>query len=141
MTQSDDELIEAARSARQNAYAPYSKFAVGAALKTKSGKVFTGVNVENASFGLTLCAERSAIVSAVSAGEQEFSSIAVVADTDGPVSPCGACRQVLAEFGLEWRVLLSNLNGHNQELKVGDLLPGAFVKSELDNFHKKGDHS
>ncbi|MDF1663644.1 MAG: cytidine deaminase [Planctomycetota bacterium] len=140
MTLSDDELVEAARAARNHAYAPYSKFAVGAALQTKSGQVFTGVNVENASFGLTLCAERSAIVSAVSAGQQDFSEIAVVADTDGPVSPCGACRQVLAEFGLDWRVILSNMKDKSRELSVGDLLPGAFVKSELDNFHKKGDN-
>lgn len=138
MTLSDDELIQAAQAARKHAYAPYSNFAVGAALQTKSGELFTGVNVENASYGLTLCAERSAVVSAVSAGHQDFSVIAVVADTKGPVSPCGACRQVLSEFGLEWRVILSNTKNEAQELTVGDLLPGAFDKRELDKFQKKG---
>src|SRR6478609_7284214 len=93
-----DDLFEKAAIARLSAYAPYSDFRVGAALLTESGKVFTGGNVENISYGLTICAERAAVFAAVQAGEREFKAIAIVADTGEPISPCGACRQVLAEF-------------------------------------------
>jgi cytidine deaminase len=138
MNSRDTELVELALQVREKAYAPYSKFLVGAALRAVSGRSFLGVNVENASYGLTMCAERSAIVSAVSAGETQFEAIAIVADTEGAVSPCGACRQVLAEFGLNWRVILSNLKGDQKEYLVSDLLPGAFEKSDLDKSTQKG---
>ncbi|MGD1979531.1 MAG: cytidine deaminase, partial [Akkermansiaceae bacterium] len=105
----DQELINAAMSARERSYSPYSKFPVGAALLTKRGKLFCGTNVENASYGLTICAERVAIGTAVAAGEQEFSAIAVVVKGGG--SPCGACRQVLYEFAPDLRVLMADENG------------------------------
>lgn len=116
-------LIQSAWDARENAYAPYSKFAVGAALLAADGRVFSGCNVENLSFGLTVCAERVAIGSAVAAGVRSFSMAAVVADTDVPVSPCGACRQVLAEFGVG-RVFLAN-RIQTIEFELADLLPRA----------------
>ena len=116
-------LIQSAWDARENAYAPYSKFAVGAALLTADGRVFTGCNVENLSYGLTICAERVAIGSAVAAGVKNLTMLAVVADTDVPVSPCGACRQVMAEFGVE-RVFLAN-RMQTIEFELSDLLPRA----------------
>ena len=116
-------LIQSAWDARENAYAPYSKFAVGAALLTADGRVFTGCNVENLSYGLTICAERVAIGSAVAAGVKNLTMLAVVADTDVPVSPCGACRQVMAEFGFE-RVFLAN-RMQTIEFELSDLLPRA----------------
>lgn len=119
------ELIEQARAAREKAYAPYSKFAVGAALLTSTGRVFTGCNVENLSFGLTICAERNAIFAAVAAGERKFTKIAIVSDSKTPVSPCGACRQVLAEFGLELEVCSANLQGERFEGRLDELLPRA----------------
>lgn len=120
-----DTLLAQARQARENAYAPYSKFAVGAALQTKGGKVFCGCNVENLSFGLTCCAERNAVFAAVSAGEREFVAIAVVADSIQPVTPCGACRQVLAEFGLDLEVCSGNLQGETYTASIRELLPRA----------------
>jgi cytidine deaminase len=119
------EMIEQARAARHKAYAPYSKFQVGAALLTASGRVFTGCNVENLSFGLTICAERNALFAAVAAGERKFTKIAIVSDSKTPVSPCGACRQVLAEFGLELEVCSSNLQGERFEGRLKELLPRA----------------
>ncbi len=101
-------LIDAAIEARLAAYAPYSNFQVGAALLCQSGEIFTGCNVENLSFGLTICAERSAIFAAVAAGQQKFRAIAVVADSEKAISPCGACRQVMCEFG-DFPVILTNL--------------------------------
>lgn len=120
-----DTLIEIARKARDHAYIPYSKFAVGAALLASSGKVYTGANVENASYGLTLCAERTAIVKAVSEGERAFDCIAIVADTEEPVLPCGACLQVMAEFHIE-KLILGNLTTA-KEVKLSDLLPHNFT--------------
>ena len=120
-----DSLLAQARQARDNAYAPYSKFPVGAALRTKSGKVFRGCNVENLSFGLTCCAERNAVFAAVAEGEREFVAIAVVADSKQPVTPCGACRQVLAEFGLDLEVCSANLQGETYTASLRDLLPRA----------------
>lgn len=127
----DQELINAARQAREQAYVPYSHFPVGAALLTTDGKLYTGCNIENASYGLTNCAERTAIFKAISDGNRSFAVIAVVADTDGPVSPCGACRQVMNEFGGKARVILTNLKGNVQMTSVDELLPGAFRETDL----------
>lgn len=125
-------LINLANAARQHAYAPYSNYPVGAALRTKSGKVFTGVNIENAAYPTSICAERTAIFKAVSEGETAFDAIAVVTDNGG--SPCGSCRQVLAEFGLDTVVLIANGTGELlQETTVKDLLPGAFTPEKLKN--------
>lgn len=118
-----EKLVEAAWQAREVAYAPYSNFAVGAALLAKDGRIFTGCNVENISYSLTNCAERVAIGAAVSAGVREFIAVAVVADTGVPVSPCGACRQVLAEFGVP-QVLLANRR-QRLEFSLEALLPRA----------------
>ena len=127
-----DQLIEEAKKGRAQAYVPYSKFKVGAALLTKEGKVIRGANIENASYGLTNCAERTAIFKAVSENERSFSAIAVVADTEGPVSPCGACRQVLSEFcDPDMPVYLSNLKGDIMETTVLKLLPHSFSKRDL----------
>ena len=126
------ELMEQSKVARENAYVPYSKFPVGAALLAKDGTVFEGCNIENASFGLTNCAERTAIFKAVSQGVKEFEAIAIVADTDGPCSPCGACRQVIAEFcAPTMPVYLTNLKGDVLETTVEALLPGAFTPEDL----------
>lgn len=126
------DLVARANEVRRHAYAPYSKYPVGAALRTKSGKVFTGVNVENAAYPTTMCAERTAVFKAVSEGEREFDAIAVVTDNGG--SPCGSCRQVLAEFGLDTVVLVANGEGELlQETTVKDLLPGAFTPEDLKN--------
>jgi cytidine deaminase len=119
------ELIQQARAARENAYAPYSKFPVGAAILTASGRVFTGCNVENLSFGLTVCAERNAVFAAVAAGERKFARLAIVSDSKTPVSPCGACRQVLAEFGLDLEICSTNLQGDRFEARLDQLLPRA----------------
>ena len=120
-----EELISAAREVRENAYAPYSHFQVGAALRTASGRIFRGCNVENLSFGLTICAERAAVLAAVAAGETRFEAIAVVADSVQPVTPCGACRQVLAEFSLDLKVCSVNLQGKRYESTIAELLPRA----------------
>ncbi len=123
------DLLALARSAREQAYAPYSNFLVGAALLTRDGRRFSGCNVENASYGLCNCAERTALFNAIAAGCRpgDFAAIAVVADTDAPVSPCGACRQVMAELcGDAMPVLLANLRGDTEQTSVGALLPGSF---------------
>ena len=120
-----DDLLTRAIQARTLAYAPYSRFAVGAALETRSGKVFTGCNVENLSFGLTCCAERNAVFAAVAAGEREFSRIVIVADSQEPVAPCGACRQVLAEFAEDLEVRSVNLQGVEYSANLRELLPRA----------------
>lgn len=124
-------LLQAAREAREQAYVPYSRFAVGAALLTASGKVFTGCNVENASYGLTICAERVAVGCAVAAGERDFVAMAIVAPSPGPVSPCGACRQVLVEFNPKMHLVLANLQGEVLETTASDLLPDAFTARDL----------
>lgn len=124
------ELVQAALQVREKAYAPYSEYKVGAALLTKSGKVFLGVNVENAAYPDTICAERSAVVSAVSAGEKEFEAIVVATRNGG--TPCGSCRQVMAEFGLDLEVILVDEKGAVTDQKtIGDLLPGAFQPGDL----------
>lgn len=123
-----NDLLERAKLARQHAYSPYSKFAVGAAVLAEDGTIYTGCNIENASYGLTNCAERTAIFKAVSEGVTKFQAITVIADTEGPCSPCGACRQVIAEFCTQQMpVILANMNGDIQKTTVGELLPGAFT--------------
>lgn len=123
-------LIEAALDARRWAYAPYSHYAVGAALLTESGKVYEGVNIENAAYPTTICAERVAVFKAVSEGERAFTAIAVATSNGG--SPCGSCRQVLAEFGVETIVIMTNDQGKvTHESTVAELLPGAFLPGDL----------
>jgi len=131
MSDNDAALIAAAKQARENAHAPYSNFRVGAALRAKSGRIFTGCNVENASYGLTLCAERVAIFKAISEGERGFDAIAVVADTDTLTPPCGACRQIIWEFCGDVPVVMSNLKGKVERETAGKLLPRAFDSSFL----------
>ena len=132
------QLMEESKIARENAYVPYSKFKVGAALVSKEGKVYHGCNIENAGYSMTNCAERTAMFKAVSEGVREFESLAVVADTEGPVSPCGACRQVLAEFcEPNMPVYLINLKGNVLETTVAELLPGAFSPEDLANAGSK----
>ena len=124
------QLVEVASQARQWAYAPYSNYAVGAALLTDSGKIYDGVNVENAAYPTGICAERVAVFKAVSEGERSFSAIAVVTSNGG--TPCGACRQVLAEFGLGTWVIIADSSGRIvSECSINDLLPGAFLPSDL----------
>ena len=124
------QLVNLAVEARQRAYAPYSNYQVGAALRTRSGRIFTGVNVENAAYPTTMCAERVAIYTAVAQGEREFDAIAVVTSNGG--SPCGGCRQVMAEFGLDTVVLICDGEGRLlQETTVAGLLPGAFTSQDL----------
>ena len=123
---SDSKLIAAARRARRYARADYSKFKVGAALETADGTIFTGCNIENASYGLTLCAERVAMFKALSEGHKKFRRIAVAFDTTAPTPPCGACRQILWEFGGELEILLANLNAPRGRYQLRDLLPLPF---------------
>lgn len=123
-------LVESAIQARRWAYAPYSHYAVGAALLTESGKIYEGVNVENAAYPTTMCAERVAVFKAVSEGERQFEAIAVVTANGG--TPCGSCRQVLAEFGTQILVIIANESGEIlQERTIEDLLPGAFLPGDL----------
>ena len=122
----DSDLIRAARRARRQAHAPYSGFKVGAALETIAGDVITGCNIENASYGLTICAERVAMFKALSEGHKRFRRIVVVADTDAPTPPCGACRQILWEFGGDLEVILVNLRRETGRHKMRDLLPLPF---------------
>jgi cytidine deaminase len=130
MNQEWQSLIELANEARRRAYAPYSKYRVGAALRTKSGRIFTGVNIENAAYPTSICAERTAVFKAVSEGEREFELIAVVTENGG--SPCGGCRQVLAEFGLDTVVLIADGKGQLvKQTSVGELLPEAFTPQKL----------
>jgi cytidine deaminase len=125
-----DSTVDAARAAQARAYAPYSKFRVGAALEAVDGTVFSGCNVENASYGLTICAERAALCSAVSAGVQRFRRAVVVSDVDPPAAPCGACRQVLAEFGLD--LPIEGIGSTRRVIwKLSELLPVAFGPEQL----------
>lgn len=127
----EEKLIAAARQARDFAHAPYSRFRVGAAVRTKTGRIFSGCNIENASYGLTLCAERVAIFKAVSEGEREFDSIVVVADTEKLTPPCGACRQIIWEFCGDIPVILANLKGKIERESAGKLLPRPFDSSHI----------
>jgi cytidine deaminase len=125
-----DPLVSAARAAQQRAYAPYSHFHVGAALEADDGRVFVGCNVENASYGLTICAERAAICAAVAAGARRFRRAVVVSDSDPPAAPCGACRQVLAEFGSDFRIDAVGPKG-TASWTMAALLPAAFSREQL----------
>jgi cytidine deaminase len=125
----DRELVALAQAAREKAYAPYSHYTVGAALLTASGQVFTGCNVENAAYPMTICAERTAIVKAVSEGQCEFTAIAVATRNSG--SPCGACRQVMREFAPRLRVLLADDAGHVRQFTLDQLLPESFGPESL----------
>src|SRR5437764_14728275 len=117
------DLLQAALQARENAHAPFSKFKVGAALQEESGRVFTGCNVENATYGLTICAERVAVFKAISEGARKFRAIAVSADTDVLTPPCGACRQILWEFCGDIEIMLVNLHGKTETYRLKDLFP------------------
>lgn len=126
-----DSLQAAALAARENAHAPYSKFRVGAALEDAGGRVHTGCNIENATYGLTLCAERVAVFKAISEGAREFRRIAIAADTDTLTPPCGACRQILWEFCGDIEMVLLNLRGQSEVVRLKDLFPRAFDASFL----------
>ncbi|MEH7121239.1 cytidine deaminase [Neobacillus vireti] len=127
-----EQLMEEAKKAREKAYVPYSKFGVGAAILTTDGKVYHGCNIENAAYSMCNCAERTALFKAYSEGDRDFQMMAVVADTDRPCSPCGACRQVISELcPSDMKVILTNLKGDVKELTVAELLPGAFSPEDL----------
>ncbi len=132
MQNKQENLVKAATKVRENAFAPYSKFKVGAAVLTKDGEIFTGCNVESATYGLTVCAERIAIWKAVSENEKEFSHIAVVADTEKLTPPCGACRQIIWEFCGDIPVTMANLRGDVETIQMSELLPKAFDSEFLD---------
>ena len=121
-----DRLFEAALAARNNAHAPFSRFLVGAAVETVDGRIFTGCNIENASYGLTVCAERVAVFKALSEGAREFKRVVVAADTELPTPPCGACRQILWEFCGDVELVLINLQGRTETFQMRDLLPRPF---------------
>ena len=122
-------LIDEARAARENAVAPFSKFKVGAALRTKGGKIYRGCNVENSTYGLTVCAERVALLSALAAGERKFTAIAVVTQSEEPSTPCGPCRQLMWEYCGDIEVTLANLAGQRVEYKLSTLFPYPFTFS------------
>lgn len=124
-------LLEAAQQAREAAYAPYSGFRVGAAVLTASGRVYCGCNIENASFGATVCAERVAVFTAVAAGDRNPQALAVVADTPEPITPCGLCRQVLAEFNPACVILMANLHRQLRQASLAELLPQPFYTRDL----------
>ena len=135
--QSLAQLIETAKTARLQSIAPFSNFLVGAAVKTSAGKVYTGCNVESASYGLTVCAERVAIWKALSEGERQFSELAVVADTETLTPPCGTCRQIIHEFCEDATIVLANLRGETEICRIDDLLPRAFDARFLSGAAKK----
>ncbi|KAL4221482.1 hypothetical protein ACF0H5_019739 [Mactra antiquata] len=128
-----DKLIQQSHEAKTRAYCKYSKFRVGAALLCLDGTVYTGCNVENVSYGLTICAERTALVKAVSEGHRKFQAIAIASDlVNSPIVPCGACRQFLVEFGIDWDVYMSKPDGSYKKMTTGELLPLSFVPDTLD---------
>ena len=130
---SDDELIKIALKAREKAYVPYSHFKVGAALETKDGRIYEGCNIENASYGLTNCAERTAFFAALADGCRpgDFVKLAVVGQTEDVISPCGACRQVISELAADCEIVLANLEGKMLKTNIQNLLPGAFGAKDL----------
>ena len=127
-------LRDVAEDARRNAYAPYSHFHVGAALRSSTGNVYGGANVENASFGVGICAERSALVAAVTAGERNFAELVLVSDATEPAAPCGVCRQALSEFAPALRIVSHGMNGQTAEWSLADLLPHQFKLDEPNRF-------
>lgn len=127
-----DALVTAATLVRANAYAPASRFQVGAAVHAVDGRVFVGCNVENASYGLTVCAERNAVAAAIAAGARELVAVAVVTDLDEPARPCGACRQVLAEFGLGMQVVMVGRGGVRRQASLRELLPDPFTFGDVE---------
>jgi cytidine deaminase len=127
----DAELLALAREARARAYAPYSQFTVGAALRTLSGEIFTGCNVENASYSLAICAERTALFSAVAAGARAFEAIAIAGPAGAALPPCGACRQALVEFGAELRIVMEGVDGAPAAIPLAELLPLRFDRAAL----------
>jgi cytidine deaminase len=132
-----EQLIETAKAARLQSVAPFSKFLVGAAVKTKAGKVYTGCNIESASYGLTVCGERVAIWKALSEGEREFTELAIVADTESLTPPCGTCRQIIHEFCEDATIVLANLHGETETCTIDELLPRAFDARFLSGAAKK----
>lgn len=126
MSEDFGSLIEAAKHARLQSVAPFSNFLVGAAVKAASGKIYTGCNIESASYGLTVCAERIAIWKALSEGERQFTELAIVADTETLTPPCGTCRQIIWEFARNATIVFANLNGESDKFHISDLLPRAF---------------
>ncbi len=134
-----EKLIAAAWSVRENAYAPYSHFAVGAAVLTAEGHIYTGCNIENISYGLTNCAERTAIFQAVAHGEREFTHLAICTDTDTWTAPCGACRQVMLEFAPQMQVIMVNSRGERKQLSVAELMPDAFADFQIKTKEGRGD--
>lgn len=127
-----DFLVEKAITAKKTAYVPYSGFHVGAAVLTPDGRIFTGCNVENASYGASICAERTAVVKAISAGETKISAIAITSDSDDLTFPCGICRQVIAEFAIpEMKLICANKNGEYKEYKMNEMLPNAFCREAM----------
>ena len=133
----EDRLIAAAKAARERSVAPFSKFLVGAAVETEDGKVYTGCNIESASYGLTVCAERVAIWKALSEGERKFKRLAVVADTETLTPPCGTCRQIIWEFCRDATIIFANLRGQSEDFQMRDLLPRAFDAKFLKEASRK----
>jgi cytidine deaminase len=131
------ELIQIAKTARLHSVAPFSNFLVGAAVRTEDGKIYTGCNVESASYGLTVCGERVAIWKALSEGEREFAELAIVADTETLTPPCGTCRQIIWEFCKKATIVLANLDGETQECSIKELLPRAFDARFLSGARKE----
>lgn len=129
---SDAELINLAKKAKEYAYVPYSHFRVGAAVLTSEGEVFTGCNIENASYGGTVCAERTALFKAISEGKTKISKIAVIGDMEDFTYPCGICRQVIAEYGTDIEVIVAKCNGEYRKHKLSELLPYAFTEKDLE---------
>jgi cytidine deaminase len=127
-----EDLLRAALDAKEKSFSPYSRFRVGAALLTKSGKIYTGCNIENSSFSLTICAERTAVFKAISEGEKEFSSILIVSDDESYCPPCGACRQVLSDFATDIEIIMVNSKGDELTRTLTELLPLAFGSSYLN---------
>jgi cytidine deaminase len=138
LNESEEQLIETAKVARERSVAPFSNFKVGAALKNKDGKVFTGCNIESASYGLTVCAERVAIWKALSEGERDFTDLVIVADTETLTPPCGTCRQIIWEFAKQATIVMANLRGQREEVHILDLLPRAFDARFLKEASGKG---
>ena len=134
-----EKLIVAAWEARKNAYAPYSHFAVGAAVLTTDGHIYTGCNIENVSYGLTNCAERTAIFQAVAHGKREFTHLAICTDTATWTAPCGACRQVMLEFAPQMQVIMVNSRGERKQLSVAELMPDAFADFQIKTEEGRGD--